>query len=105
MLADALASTALGALPNDENSSAILNPRVLLGTLSQGCSQAAGRVNAKGATQRIPGEADELASAVVKLRAVVARTIAEIKAMVGPAAPFPAMVSAWLEDFRRQLAA
>ncbi|MFC7498448.1 hypothetical protein ACFQRC_04355 [Enterovirga sp. GCM10030262] len=52
-----------------------------------------------------PADADKLALAVVKLREVVARTLAEIKSMAEPAAPFSAMVSAWLEDFRRELAA
>jgi hypothetical protein len=52
-----------------------------------------------------PGDADKLSAAVVKLREVVARTLAEIKSMTEPAAPFSAMAAAWLDDFRRQLAA
>lgn len=43
--------------------------------------------------------------AVSKLREVVSRTLAEIRSMTEPTAPFSAMASAWLAAFRAQLAA
>jgi hypothetical protein len=44
------------------------------------------------------------AGAIARLRSVVDRTIAEIKAMAAPDAPFSTMVSSWIVQFRAALA-
>ncbi len=47
-----------------------------------------------------PSDEPTRLNAIANLRAAVQRTIAEIKAMAEPNAPFSMMVSKWIQQFR-----